>query len=121
MAAAGPRARAARREGTRGAAGGAEQRNPPALPPADHPHPARRLGQLLRCGGREPQPELLFLPPAMVRYVLVHELCHSLHLNHSAEFWNEVARHEPRLGELKAAMRDAARYVPDWLLRPRQR
>ena len=53
----------------------------------------------------------------MVRYVLVHDPCHSLHLNHSAEFWNDFAG-EPRLGEPKANMRDAARYVPDWLLRP---
>lgn len=80
-----------------------------------------RWGSYSAAGDVSLNLKLLFLPPAMVRYVLVHELCHSLHLNHSAEFWNEVARHEPRLGELKATMRDAARYVPDWLLRPRQR
>ncbi len=42
--------------------------------------------------------KLLFLPPDHVRYVLLHELCHSVHPNHSASFgtsWSKSAGRPP--------------------------
>ena len=38
---------------------------------------------------------LLLIPPDMVRYVFVHELVHTRHMNHSREFWQAVAVHAP--------------------------
>lgn len=39
--------------------------------------------------------KMLFLPPKLVRYVLIHELCHTRHMNHSKAFWNFVGRFDP--------------------------
>lgn len=59
--------------------------------------------------------KLLFLPPALVEHVLIHELCHTVHLNHSRAFWALVGRCDPRLDEHRAALKQAVSYVPAWL------
>ncbi len=38
---------------------------------------------------------LMLAPPEVLDYVVVHELCHRKELNHSAQFWSEVARVMP--------------------------
>lgn len=62
--------------------------------------------------------KLLFLPPRLVDYVLIHELCHTVHLNHSRRFWALVKRHEPDCRELDRELREAWRYVPWWMCEP---
>lgn len=59
--------------------------------------------------------KLLFLPPELVRYVLVHELCHTVHMNHSREFWRFLAVKEPGYIELDKQLRTAWRLVPAWI------
>ena len=38
---------------------------------------------------------LMMLPMSVINYVVIHELCHLRHLNHSKEFWQLVAKHFP--------------------------
>jgi predicted metal-dependent hydrolase len=38
---------------------------------------------------------LLFAPKEIVEYVVVHELAHIRHKNHSAKFWSEVEKYQP--------------------------
>ena len=58
---------------------------------------------------------LLFVTPAVLRYLMVHELCHARHMNHSRAFWRLVGRHEPRYRRLDRELGEAWRDVPAWL------
>jgi predicted metal-dependent hydrolase len=62
---------------------------------------------------------LLFLPPELVRHVLLHELCHTLHLDHSPDFWRALERLEPRTKELESRLNNSWRLPPAWILPPR--
>jgi len=59
---------------------------------------------------------LLFLPQELCRHVLVHELCHTRHLNHSARFWSLLRSLDPRAEEQDAELSSAWRHVPGWVL-----
>ncbi len=39
---------------------------------------------------------LIMAPPAVIDYILTHELAHLIELNHSDRFWAIVAHHDPR-------------------------
>jgi predicted metal-dependent hydrolase len=61
--------------------------------------------------------KLLFLPRDLVRYVMVHELCHLLEPNHSSRFWAHVRRMDRAADAHHGQMRDAWRFVPGWAQR----
>ena len=58
--------------------------------------------------------DLLFLPPHLVRHVLLHELCHVKRLDHSAQFWDLFQAIEPECRSLESEVRRATAYVPVW-------
>ena len=59
--------------------------------------------------------KLLFLPPELVRYVLLHELCHTVQPNHSRRFWALLQRHDTAWSSRRKELRTSARLVPAWL------
>jgi predicted metal-dependent hydrolase len=58
---------------------------------------------------------LLFQRPAVVRYLMVHELCHRRHMNHSRPFWALVESLEPDWKSLDAELLQGWRKVPAWV------
>jgi predicted metal-dependent hydrolase len=61
--------------------------------------------------------KLLFLPPHLVRYVLIHELCHTIHLDHSQHFWSLVEEKEPNYRLIDLELNKAWIYIPEWVER----
>jgi predicted metal-dependent hydrolase len=59
---------------------------------------------------------LLFQRPAVVRYLLAHELAHLTHMNHSRRFWALVAQYEPQWRELDRELTAGWSQVPGWVL-----
>jgi predicted metal-dependent hydrolase len=58
---------------------------------------------------------LLFLEPALLRYLMIHELCHARHMNHSRRFWQQVGRFEPDYKRLDKALGESWKRIPVWL------
>lgn len=76
--------------------------------------------QRTRWGSCSPQgvislnAKLLFLQSSLVRYVLVHELCHTMESSHNRRFWALLRQLEPQADLLHGQMRDAWKTVPAW-------
>lgn len=60
--------------------------------------------------------KLLFLPGELVSHLLLHELCHTRHLNHSAKYWALVARIEPDFMRLEEELKHGSHHVPSWFV-----
>ena len=58
---------------------------------------------------------LLFQRPEVVDYLIVHELVHRSHMNHSARFWQAVERHCPDWRALDRELVQGWRHVPSWI------
>ena len=59
---------------------------------------------------------LLFLAPELTHYVMIHELCHTVHMNHSPAYWQLVGDIEPDYRSLDARLRHSRHDVPGWAL-----
>ena len=55
--------------------------------------------------------KLIMLPPGIISYVIVHELCHIHEPNHSKLFWNLVEKYEPDFKEKKKWLSQNGNYI----------
>jgi predicted metal-dependent hydrolase len=73
-----------------------------------------RWGSCTTKGAVSLNESLVFLPPELVRYVLVHELAHTKRMDHSPAFWALVEEHDAGWRGSRRALREAWRHVPGW-------
>jgi hypothetical protein len=73
-----------------------------------------RWGSCSNLGNINLNYKLLLLPPEWVRYTLIHELCHTLEMNHSKRFWALVETFSPDYETVHSSMRGAMGRLPKW-------
>lgn len=56
--------------------------------------------------------KLLFLSPHLVEYIFVHELCHTVHMSHSARFWTLVRSYLPDYESRREELRKTEKSIP---------
>lgn len=74
-----------------------------------------RWGSCSRKGTISLNCKLLFLPVEHVRYVMLHELCHVKHMNHSPAFWNYLQQLDPNALRLDKELDAYWPKVPYWV------
>jgi predicted metal-dependent hydrolase len=58
---------------------------------------------------------VLFQPADVMRYLLIHELSHTRHMNHSRKFWSLVESLEPDYQRLDRELLRGWQRVPGWM------
>jgi len=73
-----------------------------------------RWGSCSANGGIRLNSVLLFVAPTLVDHVVLHELAHTRHMDHSPAFRALLARIDPLHAEHEAGLREAWRTLPAW-------
>ena len=83
-----------------------------ALPPLRLSSAKTRWGSCSHRGGISLNWRLIFMPLAVVDYVVCHELAHLKEMNHSPRFWSVVEQLCPDWRNLRLELRRQARLIP---------
>lgn len=73
-----------------------------------------RWGSCSSSGTISLNDQLLFMPPETVRYLMIHELCHTRFMNHSADFWSLVDSCCDNYQQHDRNLSKGREKVPDW-------
>jgi predicted metal-dependent hydrolase len=52
---------------------------------------------------------------ALVDYVMLHELCHLRHMNHSKDFWQLLTQYLPDCRQRQVALARENLNIPEWI------
>jgi predicted metal-dependent hydrolase len=74
-----------------------------------------RWGSCSASGRINLNDKLIFLPRHLMQHVLLHELAHTRHLNHSGDFYQLLHSLDPHTSLHQRALKEAGKYVPLWL------
>jgi predicted metal-dependent hydrolase len=75
-----------------------------------------RWGSCSNRGNISLNDQLLFMPVKTVEYLMIHELCHTRHLNHSTAFWSLVEHHCADYRSHEQLLGKSRKRIPDWFL-----
>lgn len=67
-----------------------------------------RWGSCSRSGNLSFNYKIAVIAPHIADYIIVHELCHLVEMNHSKKFWDLVARSVPNHKDLRRELRKIA-------------
>jgi len=73
-----------------------------------------RWGSCSSSGTISLNDQLLFMPAVSVRYLMIHELCHTRHMNHSCRFWKLVESYCPDYRQYDRTLSQGREKVPAW-------
>lgn len=73
-----------------------------------------RWGSCSSKGNINLNAQLMFLPPEWVEHVLIHEICHLQHPNHSPAFWALVSQYDMNYLQIRQDMKAAWQHIPGW-------
>lgn len=59
--------------------------------------------------------KVILTKPELLRYLVVHEVCHLIEMNHSRDFWNLVQTHDPLFIQHRKELQKAGHYLTTFL------
>lgn len=62
--------------------------------------------------------KLIFLAAELIDYILIHELAHTMHMNHGKYFWQLVAKYCPDYKQQVKQLRSVEKLIPKWYIAP---